>query len=314
SPRIYSNGSRYNGVAYLEKTGATNDGSTGANYFADSLFLINSGSGYILFGNGSPDSCMSYVYLENNGTDNLHFAYNSAGNYIDGNLDVVQPASGAGVRIYISNQAASTLDVTGNVICTNASTSNNSYLYLGDDGDVNIMGDLTLDLSTSVGNAGYIYVASSTNSVVSVAGNCTVLNDGSNNTEYMYLANVGQFNISGSLNIDNSGTGTNSQIILANNVSSSAYVGGDIIVNNDGTATNIVRTYLGNAGQLTVDGITDINNSSGSNNSQVFCADNGTVFFNGDIRVEASDVACDGVYFGNGGGTSVLAATKTITI
>src|SRR5204862_3426965 len=51
SPQVYLNGSEFNGVTTIAKTGATNNIGTGGNTFNGLTTISNSGSGYLLLAN-----------------------------------------------------------------------------------------------------------------------------------------------------------------------------------------------------------------------------------------------------------------------
>jgi hypothetical protein len=54
--RIFTRGSNYAGVTSLTKTGAGSDASAGGNRFLANASITNDGSGYIIIGNGTPDT------------------------------------------------------------------------------------------------------------------------------------------------------------------------------------------------------------------------------------------------------------------
>ena len=314
APRLFTVGTNYQDKTRLNKNGAGHDGSTGGNYFADSLWLVNTGTGYLLMGNGNPDSCMASVYMENASTHNLYFAYNSAGNYIDGNLEAIASSAGTGDRLYLSSIAVSTLTITGDLSITNESSRANSSVHVGQQGDVDIAGDVMVLINNAATTSGTAYVGTDLNSTINIGGDLTVNITGSCGNCNAYIGNNGDVNITGNVLANNQGTGTTTQILFANGGNSRVNITGNITANNTATLPATTRMYLGNNGNLTVDGITDINNSSASNNSQVFCSDNDSCFFNGDIRLESSNVLSDGIFFGNGNGITMLANGQSIYV
>ena len=105
SPKIFLNGTRYNGTAYLEKTGTTNDDGTGGNIFALTATIVNSGSNYLLTGSTNPDTFNGTLILHNNGSSTIRLADNSAGNLFNENIQL-NSTSGGG--IYFGNNVNST--------------------------------------------------------------------------------------------------------------------------------------------------------------------------------------------------------------
>lgn len=105
SPKIFLNGTRYNGTAYLEKTGTTNDDGIGGNIFALTATIVNSGSNYLLTGSTNPDTFNGTLILHNNGSSTIRLADNSAGNLFNENIQL-NSTSGGG--IYFGNNINST--------------------------------------------------------------------------------------------------------------------------------------------------------------------------------------------------------------
>ncbi len=105
SPKVFLNGTRYNGTAYIEKTGATQDDGSGSNIFNQTTTIVNSGSSYLLTGATNPDVFNGTLILLNNGSSTIRLADNSAGNQFNGNIEL-NSASGGG--IYFGNNANGT--------------------------------------------------------------------------------------------------------------------------------------------------------------------------------------------------------------
>jgi len=105
SPRIFLNGTRYNGTAYLEKTATNNDDGTGGNTFSQTATIVNSGSNYLLTGSTNPDVFNGLLVLQNNSSSTIRLADNSAGNQFNGNIEL-NSTSGGG--IYFGNSANGT--------------------------------------------------------------------------------------------------------------------------------------------------------------------------------------------------------------
>ncbi|MBD80926.1 MAG: hypothetical protein CL840_18560 [Crocinitomicaceae bacterium] len=258
APRYITRGTRYRGTASITKNGATDDQSAGGNVFDGNTTLNCSGADYLMMGNGTPDTFNLDLTLSNTGQNGIYIGYNSAGNYVGGNITATNSGTGTSTWIYLSDATASTLHVEGNVDMTVNGTSTTCVGRIGNTGDVTIDGNLTFTKSSS-----------------STTTDC-------------YIANA-----------------TNSTVI----------VGGDLTYSQSGAGTN-GRGYLGNNGDLTVGGTLSITNASSATNSQVYCnhTSNSVGTYNGNIVLVSSNASSDGVYFGNGGGSATLAATRTITV
>jgi hypothetical protein len=114
SPRLFLNGTTFNGVTYLEKNGATNDDGTGSNTFNQQVTLVNSGSAYLLSASTSPDTFNNKLIILNSGSSTIRLADNASGNVFAGNIEVNSTFGGG---IYFGNQAAGTSTLTaGNTI------------------------------------------------------------------------------------------------------------------------------------------------------------------------------------------------------
>jgi len=258
APRNYTRGTLYNRTAYIEKTGATNDASAGGNTFTMDADFVNSGSGYLMMGNGTFDTYSANVTLTNTGTYHMYFAYNGAGHTVAGDLTTTNSGTGTS-GVYIGSGSASTLLISGNVSLTQNGTGTTLYTYFGDQGDITTNGTVIMT---------------------------------------------------------NSGTGTTSDMRIANNTNSSVTIAGNTTITNNNTATTTNRMYIGNQGDITFNGTLELINNASAANSQIYCNNGGNSvnLYNENITVSSTSATCDGVRFGEGGGSGTLAATKTVTI
>ncbi len=174
SPRMYVSGTTFHGTAYLEKTGAGNDNSTGGNTFMGNVEFANSGSGYLYLGSGNFSSFQADVTLTNTGTNNLVFARSGAGHSITGNLTINNTSTGG--QVYISNQSTATLTIGGNTTVVNSGSGTNHRIYLGNDGDVVFNGDIDISNSSDATN-NIVYIGENlTSSQITMNGNLSVEN------------------------------------------------------------------------------------------------------------------------------------------
>ncbi|MGV6861188.1 MAG: T9SS type A sorting domain-containing protein [Putridiphycobacter sp.] len=285
SPRLYTRGTVYNGLATLEKNGSTNDMSYGANVFHDDTEIICSGDGYIGTGNNVADSCLANLTLTNTGQYNIYFANNSVGNYVAQNLTISNTGSGANNSTLVGNSATATIDILGNIDATNTSSANSSNIRIGNNGVLTCQGNANL-INTPSGTAGNIYFGN--NAVVTLNGDCTVNNGGSSDRSYVYMA-----------------YGTTSTVDI-NGVTT--------VTNSTGNTTK--QIYLGYNGAMTFDGDITMTNSSSATNSAIHLnyGASSSNLYNENIVCEATDANSDGILFGRAGGAGVLAANKLVSI
>lgn len=309
-PRMVTRGTMYRGTAYLEKTNASHDGSAGGNTFVGNTELRNTGSGYFLMGNGTPDVFQSNLIMNNQGAHNMYLAYNSTGNTIAGDLTATNSSIGAGSgNMYFSNNSASTLNIAGNVVLNNISSANNSYVYMGDQGDVTIQGNLDITNNATGNNIGEFRVASNSSSTVNIVGNVLVNNNGSTNYNRVYFYNSGNGTVDGTVNINNTSAASRGYVYLANNSNSSATFNSTVDILNSGANSN-KEVYVGNNGDISLtNAATAINSTCYFNNGA-----NSANIYNGNIVLESFGTNCDGIRFGRSGGTGVLANSRTVSI
>src|SRR5581483_1963806 len=86
SPGLYFNGCTFSGTVTSTKNGSTSDAGTGNNIFNGAINLTDSGSGYLLLGNGNPDQFNAAATFNNAGSNNVYIAHNSTGNVFNGQV------------------------------------------------------------------------------------------------------------------------------------------------------------------------------------------------------------------------------------
>jgi len=130
SPALYLNGCTFNGTSALTKTGTTGDYNAGGNVFNGASTITNSGSGFLVLGNASPDTWNSDVTFTDNGSERLLPCWASAGNQFNGNIFVNTSGSAQGIQFCGGNTTATaTLSGTGSVQA-GATGLNAGYLIL----------------------------------------------------------------------------------------------------------------------------------------------------------------------------------------
>ncbi len=315
APRMNTRGTLYNGTAYLEKTGGiADDNSAGGNTFTGNAELVNNGSTQFLMGNGSPDTFLADLDITNSGSDHFYLAYNSAGNSIAGNLNITQSNTGTYGIVSLSNSNSSSLTIGGTTDYNLTSGSNDSRFYLGNSGDITFDDDVTITYNSS-GNNSYGYLATGSTSNAIINGNLTLTHTAPGTTKRMYIANSGDLTLNGDLSVTQSSSATNATVSLCEGTSSSATISGVTNITNTGGA-NEKRIYLGQNGDVTFNDDLTILNSASANSSQIYCnnGSNSSNSYLGNILLENSDSAGDGVYFGGSGGQGVLANGRNISI
>lgn len=108
SPQIFTRGTNYRGLTYLEKTGPTGNNSSGGNHFFSSTELRNSGSAEFRMGNAvadAPDIFDGITTFTNTGTSLIRVAYSSLNNEFNNNV-ILNSTSGTGIRFGENNGSA----------------------------------------------------------------------------------------------------------------------------------------------------------------------------------------------------------------
>ncbi len=172
APRHYTRGTTYNGDAYLEKTNASDDASTGGNTYNGSTQIVNSGSGYFMPANGTSDDFNGDVSFIQNGVGRIHPNYNCTSTYA-GNINIDY----ANNQIYFGSggNGRTLLDGTGNQSINDLGSS---MLPLFRDFQVNkASGDVILNMPIEITtdldlDQGIVY--SSSTSLISVRDNAIV--------------------------------------------------------------------------------------------------------------------------------------------
>ncbi len=245
APRVITRGTRYRGTATITKNGVSDDQSAGGNRFDGNTVLNCSGADYLMMGNGSPDTFNLNLTLNNTGKNGIYLAYNSAGNYVGGNLTATNSGTGTNSWIYISDRSASSITINGNVDFTVNGTSTNCQGRLGLDGDVTVGGNVTFTKNTNATTSD-VYIAQNTNSAVSISGNLTYSQTGSGTNTRGYIGNNGDLTVGGICTLTNNSSGTNSQIYVANGSTSNSSFSGNIVL--ESTNASADGIFFGNNG------------------------------------------------------------------
>ncbi|MBX3238547.1 MAG: T9SS type A sorting domain-containing protein [Chitinophagaceae bacterium] len=114
SPGLYFNGCTFSGTVNSTKTGTTSDASSGNNMFDNNTTITNSGSGYLLMGNGNRDQFNSIATFNNTGAAHFYIAHNSSNNHFGG-VTTFNNTTTADRGIYVSSYSTGTV-FTENII------------------------------------------------------------------------------------------------------------------------------------------------------------------------------------------------------
>jgi Secretion system C-terminal sorting domain len=308
SSSLFFNGCIFSGVVNSTKNGASNDASSGNNIFNGVTTMTNSGSGYLLFGNGNADQFNSAATFNNIGSSNIYVAYNSPNNIFGGVTTFINTPSTNNL-IFVSWLSTGTI-FNDNIIVS--SSNGQGVQFCGGNGSATAT--LAANKTITIGAGGFS------------SGNLLL-------KQFTQLGATAQ-------NLALTGTG-----IMTFGPSSS--FGGDITASSptmflngcvfngasDITKTGSTGDY--SAGGNTFNGICSLTNTGSSFfllgnsapdiwNNDVSFSDNGSERllpcwaavgnqFNGNIFVNTSGSA-QGIQFcgGNSNATATLAATKTI--
>jgi hypothetical protein len=308
SPSLFFNGCMFSGTVNATKTGVTNDASSGNNIFNDVTTMTNSGSGYLLFGNGNADQFNTIATFNNTGSNSIYVAYNSPNN-VFGGLTTFNNTPTANTLIYVSWQSTGTI-FNDNIVVT--SSAGQGVQFCGGNGTATASLAATKTISIGPGgfSSGTLLLRQFTQ-IGATAQSLTLTG-----TATMTFGPVSSFG--GDLTAS----------------SPTMFLNGCIFNGTTSiTKTGVTGDY--NVGGNTFNGITTITNSGTSFfllgnaspdiwNNDVTFTDNGSERllpcwatagnqFNGNIFVNTSGSA-QGIQFcgGNATATATLAATKTI--
>lgn len=274
------NSTTFNGVLNALKTGTSNDQSPGGNTFNGVSTFSNTGSGYLMLGNVSPDTWNNNVTFYNSGSERILPCWNSAGNMFNGNITVSSTGSSTGIHFCNGATATATMSA-GNTI--NTGTFDKGYLILT---RFTQLGSAAVNLTLSSGSNYLQYGPSSV-----LGGNVTSTSPG-------LFFNGCTFN--GTTDCTKTG-------------STGDYSTGGNIFNGVSTITNSGASFLA-LGNTSADiWNNDVTFTNNGTERLLPCWATAGNLFNGNIYVNTSGSA-QGIQFcgGNATATATLAATKTI--
>jgi hypothetical protein len=150
SPGLLFNGCTFSGTVNSTKTGTTNDQGVGNNTFNGNTTLTNSGSGYLMFGNGNSDQFNAASTFNNTGSNHIYIAYNTGVGTTFGGVATFNNSPTANTGIYVSPYSVGTV-FNDNIIVS--STSGLGVQFCS--GNTSATATLVASKTISVGGAGF---------------------------------------------------------------------------------------------------------------------------------------------------------------
>ena len=167
APQILLNGCTFNGTATIEKSGATNNASTGSNVFNSTTTIKNSGSGILYLGNTSGDDFNGNVTFIQTGAGALYPAYNSTSTF-SGNIST----TGTSTAITFASAATGRVNIDGGTQSISGSSAQTLIIKRL---TVSGGGTLTLNVPVNISTGGDLSMTSGT--VVTTSTNILTLQD-----------------------------------------------------------------------------------------------------------------------------------------
>jgi hypothetical protein len=312
APDIHTRQTRYGADLNLHRTsvGTNSENQYGGNVVLGNTTLITAASGYWLWANTQADSFYQNLTIIDSSSSSFYLAYNADSYYIGGNLFLEKYCTGITTTTFIANNVSSEITIDGDVTIEVYSTSTDENVSIGQQGLVTIGGNVSVVQNGSNAEA---YFANGSFSNVQIGGDFGYQTDNTGSLKRLLLANNGALTIQGKLNIDNATTIDNAEVLLAAGSSSSIQIDGVLTAINSGSGSTRQVRFCENGSCIFNDSIYVTNTSDASSSFVYFNrASNAVAQYNGSITIEATGANCDGVYFGNGNGVATMSAGNSI--
>jgi hypothetical protein len=336
SGSLYFNGCMFNGMVNSTKTGATSDWSSGNNIFNGVTTITNSGSGFLLFGNGNADQFNTVATFNNTGSNNIYVAYNSSNN-IFGGVTTFNNSPTANTLIYVSSNSSGTV-FNDNIVVTSTNGQGVQFCTGNATAAATLSAGKTITVGASGFSAGTLLLRQFTQTgatpqslTLTGAGNLTFgpssafggntttvsptlffngCNFGGTVTSTKNGASndgsLGNNSFGGAFSVTNTGTG----YFLMGNGNPDLWQS-TAVFNNLSAAQHMYIAY--NSTGNIFNGDVTFNNQPGTTGLYIYPNQAGiNTQFNGNINVVNVNGA--GVYFGSGTGTATLASGGTIVV
>jgi hypothetical protein len=153
-PRVFLQGTTYNGTATIEKNGAGDDYAAGGNTFNNTTVINNSGTGYLLTGATNADAFNANTTFNNSGAHTIYLAHNHIGQTTTfgplTTFNTTKTVSTSGYSYLISENANSNVRFNGKLIMNIGGTANNSTRISNNVANVPFYnGDVELNLTNT---------------------------------------------------------------------------------------------------------------------------------------------------------------------
>lgn len=279
-PRVFLNGSTFNGQNSFTKQGGSNDFSNGGNTFNGETSFINNSNASIYLGNSVADIFNADVlFLDGTGSGIIFPAHTSIGNQFNGNI-ILGSSSAGGVRF--GQNGGSSILRSGQVLQIEASGFS--------------LGDLRLRNFTQLGNTIPIVCSSLTgNAIFRIENNCTFNADLTINFPQFFVNNS-TFN--GSVNVN--------KVDLTENVSG----GGNVFNGITRISSSGSNLIFGGTQADIFNGDLYLNSAASGNIGMARTSLNNQ--FNGDIYLSSSTGG--GIQFCQSNGSAILADGKRLIV
>jgi hypothetical protein len=172
SPTLLFVGCTFGGTVTATKNGTTNDWSTGNNVFDGAFTVTNTGSGFVLMGNGNPDLWQSTATFNNfSSASHMYVAYNSSGNTFNSDVIFNNQPGATGLWIYSNTNGANT-QFNGNIFVENVGGAG---VYFGQGtGSATLAGSGSVIVGSTGFASGGLVLQNFTQSNAGVAQNITL--------------------------------------------------------------------------------------------------------------------------------------------
>jgi len=138
----------------LTKTGTSNDWSAGGNVFNGPVVMTNTGAGYLLMGNGTPDHFNASAQFTDSGAANLYVAYNSSNNVFAGPVTFNSYSSGTG-GVFVGSNSTGT-SFAGNITVNSNAGQGVQFCTGNTTATATLAAGMTLTVGAGGFSAGYL--------------------------------------------------------------------------------------------------------------------------------------------------------------
>ncbi|HXO74739.1 MAG TPA: hypothetical protein VN824_05900, partial [Puia sp.] len=302
SPTLFYNGCTFNGTVIAAKNGTTSDASNGNNIFNGPFTVTNTGTGYFMMGNGSPDLWQSTATFNNQSPANhMYIAYNSTGNIFNGDVAFNNQPGTTGLWIYPNTYGTNT-QYNGNISVSNI---NGGGVYFSNGSGTAVLANgKTISAGAGGFSSGGLIFRSFTQSGSGAAQNIVTTG-----TSYIQYGNAATFNAA--LNSSSPGLFFNSStfngtVNCTKTGTTNDQSQGNNIFNGTSTFINNGTGYLmmtNNTADAYNNDVTFVQNNTGA----VYPNYNNNSTYTGSITVTSPSATA--ITFGSGNGTAILSGS-----